>query len=168
MCQINFSTDSEQLKRVHVFSSLLTHASKREKLLSFFPINPAFTPTVNNGVLQCSSNFYVILWCDHCVFHFTKWDFEILLKFDFGIRIKLSMDPLQKTAMWYRKNVVGPWKERILAFWMMLSLCFSCPTTLFVFQQCGGVPCDHILQRAHNIIITVLQKYLENYKTISL
>lgn len=48
------------------------------------------------------------------------------------------MDPLQNTFICYKKtpcwkvnNAMGPWNERILAFWT-LSLCFSYPNVLYM------------------------------------
>ena len=49
---------------------------------------------------------------------------------------------IQKSPCWMAKGAVGPWKERIWAFWMRLSLCFCCPFASFAIQQ--GVFLYHV------------------------
>ena len=53
-----------------------------------------------------------------------------------SVNLYMLMRPLQstyghmveKTPYWMANDAVRPWKERILAFWKMSSLCILCPT----------------------------------------
>ena len=60
-----------------------------------------------------------------------------------SVNLYMLMSPLQstyghmveKTPCWMANDAVRPWKERILPFWKMSSLCILCPTALFAIQQ---------------------------------
>ena len=60
----------------------------------------------------------------------------------FAVPFARDCHMIQKSPCWMAKGAVGPWKERIWAFWMRLSLCFCCPFASFAIQQ--GVFLYHV------------------------
>ena len=65
-----------------------------------------------------------------------------LWKGPFAVPFARDGHMIQKSPCWMAKGAVGPWKERIWAFWMRLSLCFCCPFASFAIQQ--GVFLYHV------------------------
>ena len=76
--------------------------------------------------------------------------------------------PLQKNGHVVQKQYGGTLKGNDISFLNDVISVFFLPHYIVCVPATWFVPCDHILQRAQNIIITTLQKYVENYKTISL
>lgn len=93
----------------------------------------------------------------------------MLFRFDFGNRIKLSLGPAF-AEKWPcgTETMGGTLRAKDISFSNDVISLFFLPHLIVCVPATWFGPCDHILQRAHNIIITTLQKYLENYKTISL
>ena len=62
------------------------------------------------------------------------------------------LGPLQNTVTWYKKKTetaVGPWKLRMLAFWIINLFVFLASQRRLSSSKAFFVSCDRILQRAY-------------------